>query len=330
MAMKEQLKRMEKFRKAGLSANKVISDMAANADYLAMYLGSSMKAMAETAAYTAEMGYGLSISASIASKLMDWETSIRGEMEMSQLLGRTINFDRARQLMLEEDHVGMLKEVKRQLGGELQWTKMGVVQRERMGELIGLQGTQLAEFMMTEQQKVENAAKAAALTVKQTEEQRKMDAAAAAEKAKMWGLIGLAAGAVVVAIGAGLAAAVTLGTGGTWGAAKTLAAFLGGGVVGGAAGYKIGSVASKSIGQGVITPDGTIVQTDPRDFIMAGTASELTASRTKSGAMGTDNKKLIAQNDEIITLLRKMPTYLQSEEFSRDQVSATKKVGLQI
>ena len=251
-------------------------------------------------------------------------------MELSLLLNRNINFDRARGLMLAGKHGEMMKEVKMQMGGEAEFAKAGVLERMKMAEAIGLQGAALAEFMMTEQQRVEEQAKAAALTAEQTAEQRKMDEAAAAEKAKMWGMIGMAAGAVVVAIGAGLAAALTMGIGSAAGAAWTIAAMTAGGLLGGAAGYKIGSEASKSIGQGVITPDGTIVQTDPRDFIMAGTASELTAPRTKSGAKGTESKKLIEQNDEIITLLSKLPTYLQSEELSRDQVSATKKVGQQI
>jgi len=325
MALKEQHKWIESIQNEGLSVKDVFADMAQNADYIAIHMKEGGKNMVEATAAAHKMGLSLSETASIANKLLDWETSIKDEMELSLLLNRDINFDKARGLVLAGKTTEAAAEVKRQMGGEAAFTAAGIIARQKMGEAIGLQGKALAEFMQTDQQRVEAQKQA-------TEDQAKADEAAAAEKAKMWGLIGMAAGAVVVAIGAGLAAAVTLGSGGGWGAAKTLAAFLGGGVVGGAAGYGIGSVASKSIGGGVITPTGQVVQTDPRDYLMAGTASELSSpmkgqDSAQSREQAVRDKKKIEQNDEIITLLRKMPTAYLTEQLSGNQVSATKKVG---
>ncbi len=325
MALKEQYKWIESIQNEGLSVKDVFADMAQNADFVAIHMKHGVKNMVDATRAAHQMGLSLSETASIANKLLDWETSIKDEMELSLLLNRDINFDKARGLVLAGKTAEAAAEVKRQMGGEAAFTAAGIIARQKMGEAIGLQGKALAEFMQTDQQRVEAQKQA-------TEDQAKADEAAAAEKAKMWGLIGMAAGAVVVAIGAGLAAAVTLGSGGGWGAAKTLAAFLGGGVVGGAAGYGIGSVASKSIGGGVITPTGQVVQTDPRDYLMAGTASELSSpmkgqDSAQSREQAVRDKKKIEQNDEIITLLRKMPTAYLTEQLSGNQVSATKKVG---
>ena len=106
------------------------------------------------------MGLSLGETASIANKLLDWETSIKDEMELSVLLGRDINFDKARGLMLSGKQGEMMEEVKRQMGGEAEFAKAGVIERTKMAEAIGLQGAALAEFMMTDQQRVEAQKKA--------------------------------------------------------------------------------------------------------------------------------------------------------------------------
>jgi hypothetical protein len=81
-------------------------------------------------------------------------------MEASVLLGRSINLDKARSLAYSGDLAAMMKEVKMQAGGEAEFTKLSVVQRQSLGAAIGLQGAQLAEFMKTEKEVSDAANKA--------------------------------------------------------------------------------------------------------------------------------------------------------------------------
>ena len=146
----------------------------------------------------------------------------------------------------------------------------------------------------------------------------------------MWGIIGGIAGAVIVAIGAGLAAAVSLGGLTGAGIAWTLARMAAGGLAGMAAGSALAS-SGEQIGAGVITPTGKVIKTDPMDYMMGITKQEAQQSSALGTAAGQSKVVSLTkdQGDEIITLLRKMPTAYLAESLSGQQVSATKKVGQQ-
>lgn len=150
MALDKQAKFITQIKKEGLSAAKVMGDLASNADMFAMYAKDGGKNMEEAAKQAAKMGLDLSATSSVAEKLLDWESSIAAEMEASQILGRSINFDKARQLAYSGDLKEMMTEVKNQAGGEAEFAKMSVVQRQALGDAIGLSGANLAEFMKTE------------------------------------------------------------------------------------------------------------------------------------------------------------------------------------
>jgi hypothetical protein len=323
MALDEQAKWIKEIKSEGLSARDVFADMAQNADYIAFNMKKGTNNMVEAAKAAARMGLSLSETASVANKLLDWETSIKDEMELSLLLNRDINFDKARGLMLSGKQSEMMEEVKRQMGGEAAFAKAGVLERMAMADAIGLQGAALAEFMMTDQERVE-------AQVKQRAEDEKSEQAAAAEKAKLWGKIGAIAGAVIGMIGVGLATALTLGVGGLAAIGYMAAGLTAGALIGGGIGK---SIASDSIGQGVITPTGQVVKTDPMDYGLFGTEQEFKKGAGSQRGSGVDNKllgDLVTETRNTNILLSKLPTYLQSEELSRDQVSATKKVGQQI
>jgi ElaB/YqjD/DUF883 family membrane-anchored ribosome-binding protein len=124
-----------------------MGDMASNADYFANYMKDGGKNIKEAAKEAAKMGLSLSETAAVSESLLDWETSIENELAASVLLGRQINLDKARQLNWDGKHVEMMKEIKRQAGGEAEFLKMNVVQRQALGDAIGLQGAALAEMV---------------------------------------------------------------------------------------------------------------------------------------------------------------------------------------
>ena len=156
-ALDQQVKWMNELKDAGVSANKVFADMAANADFIALYTKGTGQNMKDAAQYAAQIGLDLGVASSMAEKLMDWESSIAAEMEASMILGRQINLDKARQLAYSGDIEAMMREVKNQAGGEAAFAAMNVVQRQALGDAIGLQGAQLAEFMKTENERTEAA-----------------------------------------------------------------------------------------------------------------------------------------------------------------------------
>ena len=54
----------------------------------------------------------------LAEGLLDFESSITKELELSALLGKNINLNKARELAFNNDIEGATKEVLRQIGGQ--------------------------------------------------------------------------------------------------------------------------------------------------------------------------------------------------------------------
>ena len=79
----------------------------------------------------------MSAVSSITEGLLNFEQSIEASMMASQLLGRQINLDRARQLAFLDDQEGMMQEVLRAVGGEVEFNKLLSTQRRALAAAVG-------------------------------------------------------------------------------------------------------------------------------------------------------------------------------------------------
>ena len=123
-------------RKAGVSPAKLMENMAGSSEFMAKYVGGSVKEMGAFAIQAAKSGVSLqSIEASMKGAL-DWETSIGKEMEASMLLGREINLDRFRQLSFAGDAEGAMSEQLRILKSFGPLENLRIDQKEMLGDLF--------------------------------------------------------------------------------------------------------------------------------------------------------------------------------------------------
>ena len=245
-ALDKQAEFIKDIKKDGLSAAKVMGDLAANADMFANFAKDGGENMKEAAKQAARMGLDLSATNAVAEKLLNFEESIAAEQEASMLLGRSINLDKARQLAFSGDLAGMMEEVKNQAGGEAAFAAMNVVQRQALGDSIGLQGAQLAEFMKTEEERTAAANKGLLLKL----------AAFAAIATTIGGLLGF-----IVALIPGFGIKQLL----KGGAGAMIGAKIGAGVgVAGAAVYG----GMKAMSDGSISPEGNIITTTAGQNVM--------------------------------------------------------------
>ena len=305
-ASEQNAKWMKEFINDGLAAGKVMADIASHADLFADYAKDGGENMKEAAKQAAGMGLSLDATASVADKLLDWESSIAAEMEASVLLGRQINFDKARQLAYSGDLAAMMKEVKIQAGGEAEFAKMSVVQRRSLGDAIGLSGANLAEFVKT--QDASNKAQGAGVG-----------------KWAMWGAIilgvlGAIAGALIVT-GVGLGILGGMATGAVVGGA------LGAGIFAAAAGVKnmaAGDVMSPAKGKTQIsTKEGGLYNLSKNDDVMAAPNLMGSMNNQQQSIVNIDNSKMESKLDAVISLLAKQPTSELVTDQARRQKSAT-------
>lgn len=125
----------------------VMKEVAANTEFFAKYAKEGGKNILIAAIQAGKLGIGLDKTATIMDGLLDFQSSISAEMEASIMLGRTINFQKAREFALEGKSSDAMKEVLSQLGSEQEFMEMNVFQREALAKAINVTTADLAKFV---------------------------------------------------------------------------------------------------------------------------------------------------------------------------------------
>jgi hypothetical protein len=92
-----------------------------------------------------KLGMSLEQTQKISKSLLEFETSISGELESELLLGKQFNFEKARALALDGKSAEAATELMNQIGGINSLTQMNVIQRERLAASIGMSAEELSK-----------------------------------------------------------------------------------------------------------------------------------------------------------------------------------------
>ena len=136
---------------AGVAPALVMRDIAQNAEFFASFARDGGQNLIAAGTAARKLGLDMSAVASITESLLDFETSIEKSMEASILLGRQINTDRARQLAIQGDQVGVMEEILKQVGGEAEFNRLNVLQRRALAESVGVNVEQLSRLVRNNQ-----------------------------------------------------------------------------------------------------------------------------------------------------------------------------------
>jgi len=165
-----------KANRAAVSQGQILRDVATTSDSIKLSLGNNPAMIAKAASAARRLGLELKDVDSIASSLMNFEDSISAELEAELLTGKQLNLERARELALKNDLVGLGNEIFKNSVDINEFGKMNRIQQEAYAKALGLTKDQLAriaynkaiEKHMTEEQ----AAAAAGVTA---ESMKQMD-----------------------------------------------------------------------------------------------------------------------------------------------------------
>jgi len=149
---------------AGLAPGDIFSEIAQQTEYFAKFAKDGSDNIIKAGIAAKQLGLDMSAVSSIASSLLNFESSIAAQLEASMLLGREINLDRARQLSLAGDHEGMMQEVLKAVGGEAEFNKMNVLQRDKLAKSVGMNVEQLSRLVRNNTAGAAGAAGAAVAT----------------------------------------------------------------------------------------------------------------------------------------------------------------------
>jgi hypothetical protein len=134
-------------RKIMQGVNSVTSDMKAN-------FHGNTEAIAEALVVMEQLGTTLESTSKSAGALLNFEQSISAELEAELLTGKQLNLEKARMFALDDDMVGLAKELSAQAGGLQGFTDMNRLQKEAMAKAIGKSVSEMAT--MLEQEEIAN------------------------------------------------------------------------------------------------------------------------------------------------------------------------------
>jgi len=84
----------------------------------------------------------------MASSLLQFESSIENELSAELLLGKDLNFEKARQLALNNDIAGAAEEIAKQVGTSADFANMNAIQQEAIAKAAGLTKDELAQSLI--------------------------------------------------------------------------------------------------------------------------------------------------------------------------------------
>ena len=146
-------------RARGVLPSKVFDDIAGATELMAKHASGTAEGFMKAAVHIRAMGVGLDVADQISTHLLDIEGSIAAQFEANAVLGTQMNFDLARRLMLNNDLVGMMDEVKRQIGDQIDLEKLNVVQRNLIAKAAGTDLVNLTKMLSAQEEVVKAATK---------------------------------------------------------------------------------------------------------------------------------------------------------------------------
>jgi len=132
---------------AGIPINDIMSDVANNAGFVADYMGKSADQLVRTVIESRKLGLGLGEVNKVMDSIMDFESSIEKELQASILIGKQLDFNRARYLAFNGDINAATKDIMDQVGGLQQFNSMNVIQKKALAEALGLTTEELKESL---------------------------------------------------------------------------------------------------------------------------------------------------------------------------------------
>ena len=135
-----------KTNRSAVSQGQILRDVATTSDGIKASFSGMPKQLGLAAASARRLGMSLSDLDSVASSLLDFESSIEAELEAQLLTGRQMNLGKARELALNNDLAGVGKEIFKNSASIAQFGKMNRIQQEAQAKALGLTRDQLGKI----------------------------------------------------------------------------------------------------------------------------------------------------------------------------------------
>lgn len=134
-----------------ISAKEVFNDISTASKSIVVSLGMSPEILAEAATEARALGLSLNQIDKIAGSILDFESSIAAELEAELLLGKEINFEKARLAALNNDMVTLTKEIGENEAIVNSFATGNRIQQEAAAKALGLSRDELADMVYSQE-----------------------------------------------------------------------------------------------------------------------------------------------------------------------------------
>ena len=133
-----------------LNINKVLDQAGKVTGMIRANLGYNVVEIAGAIAKAKQFGMTLQDLAGISSNLLNFHSSIEAELTAELFTGKQLNLEKARLYALTGDYKGLTEEIKKNAGGELEFARMNVLQKEKLAAALGMSADQMANMVYTQ------------------------------------------------------------------------------------------------------------------------------------------------------------------------------------
>ena len=138
----------------GVAPVAVMKDIANSSEMIAEFGSDNLESLTNAAIQARKMGLNLNTVKKLSDSLLDFQTSIKNEMEASVMIGRRLNLNSARKLMFEGKSKEALDEVIKQMGGIDKFEKLGILQKRSVAKLIGMEVNEVTKLLSKQDQSI--------------------------------------------------------------------------------------------------------------------------------------------------------------------------------
>jgi hypothetical protein len=131
--------------RSAVSQGMILRDIGNTSEGIRASFTGNTQELVKGAAAARRLGMSIGELDSIASSLLDFESSIESELEAQLLTGKNINMSKARELALSNDLAGLGKELMKNSSDIHDFGKMNRIQQEAQAKALGMTRDQLAK-----------------------------------------------------------------------------------------------------------------------------------------------------------------------------------------
>jgi hypothetical protein len=132
------------------NGTKILKEISITSGQILVSFRGSTEALTQAVLKSQKLGINLSSARDISKSLLNFEESISKELEAELLVGKDLNFERARSLALEGKFADAAEEVFKTVGGINEFEKLNVIQQEALAAAAGMTVDQFADALLTQ------------------------------------------------------------------------------------------------------------------------------------------------------------------------------------